>query len=325
MRRRDFIAGLGSVAASPATTRAQRVALPVIGLLSGNSPGSLAPYLPGLRQGLNEVGFKEGENVSFEYRWANDHYDQLPALAADLVRRQVAVILAMSTPAALAAKAATATIPIVFFIGGDPVKFGLVASFNRPGANVTGIRDIINALGPKNLELLHQIAPSETDIAMLVNPANQNAEPDAKLVEEAAGLLGLRLLVLKASDRNGIDAAFAALSRARAGALLVGSDSFFPTASDHIVALAARHRVLAVYDRPEFPAAGGLMSYGPNVFYSSRQVGVYAGRILKGEKPGDLPIVQSTKFELIINLKAAKALGITIPETLLATADEVIQ
>jgi putative tryptophan/tyrosine transport system substrate-binding protein len=325
MRRREFIAGLGSAVAWPLTARAQRVAPSVIGLLSGNSSDSLTPYLPAFRRGLSEVGFKEGDNIAFEYCWADDRYDQLPALAADLVRRQVAVIVAVSTPAALAAKAATASIPIVFFIGGDPVKFGLVASFNRPGANVTGARDIINDLGPKNLELLHHIVPSAAVIAMLVNPTNQNAEPDAKLVEDAARVLGVRLLVLKASDRSGIDGAFAALSQERIGALLVGSDSFFPTASDHIVALAARHRMPALYDRREFAAAGGLMSYGPNVFDSIRQVGVYAGRVLKGERPGDLPVVQSTKFELVINLNTAKALGLTIPETLLATADEVIQ
>jgi putative tryptophan/tyrosine transport system substrate-binding protein len=325
MRRREFIAGLGTAAIEPLTASAQRVAPPVVGLLSGNSPDSLAPYLPGFRRGLSEVGFKEGENVSFEYRWAYDHYDQLPALAAELVRSQVAVIVAVSTPAALAAKAATATIPIVFFIGGDPVKFGLVTSFNRPGANVTGAGDIINALGPKNLELLHRMVPSATVIAMLVNPANQNAETDAKLVEEAAGVLGLRLLVLKASDRNGIDAAFAALSQQQVGALLVGSDSLFPTASDQIVALAARYRVPAIYDRREFAGAGGLMSYGPDVLDSIRQVGIYAGRVLRGEKPENLPVVQSTKFELVINLETAKALGLTVPETLLAIADEVIQ
>jgi putative ABC transport system substrate-binding protein len=325
MRRREFIAGVGAVAAGPLTARAQRVAPSVVGLLSGNSSDSLTPYLPAFRQGLSEAGFKEGDNISFEYRWADNHYDQLPALAVDLVRRQVAVIVAVSTPAALAAKGATASIPIVFFIGGDPVKFGLVASFNRPGANVTGSRDIINDLGPKNLELLHYIVPTANVIAMLVNPTNQNAEPDAKLVEDAARVLGLRLLVLKASDRSGIDGAFSALSQERVGALLVGSDSFFPTASDHIVALAARHRLPAVYDRREFAAAGGLMSYGPNVFDSMRQVGAYAGRVLKGERPGDLPVVQSTKFELIINLKTAKALGLAVPETLLATADEVIQ
>jgi putative tryptophan/tyrosine transport system substrate-binding protein len=325
VKRREFIAGLGSAAAWPVVVRAQRVTPSVIGLLSGNSSNSLSPYLPAFRKGLSEVGFKEGDNISFEYRWADDRYDQLPALAADLVRRQVAVIVAVSTPAALAAKAATASIPIVFFIGGDPVKFGLVASFNRPGSNVTGARDIINDLGPKNLELLHHIVPSAAVIAMLINPANQNAEPDAKLVEDAARVLGVRLLVLRAGDRSGIDGAFAALSRERAGALLVGSDSFFPTASDQIVALAARQRMPTIYDRREFAMTGGLMSYGPNVFDSIRQVGVYAGRVLKGERPGDLPVVQSTKFELVINLKTAKALGLTVPETLLATADEVIQ
>jgi putative tryptophan/tyrosine transport system substrate-binding protein len=325
VKRREFIAGLGSAAAWPVVVRAQRVTPSVIGLLSGNSSNSLSPYLPAFRKGLSEVGFKEGDNISFEYRWADDRYDQLPALAADLVRRQVAVIVAVSTPAALAAKAATASIPIVFFIGGDPVKFGLVASFNRPGSNVTGARDIINDLGPKNLELLHHIVPSAAVIAMLINPANQNAEPDAKLVEDAARVVGVRLLVLRAGDRSGIDGAFAALSRERAGALLVGSDSFFPTASDQIVALAARQRMPTIYDRREFAMTGGLMSYGPNVFDSIRQVGVYAGRVLKGERPGDLPVVQSTKFELVINLKTAKALGLTVPETLLATADEVIQ
>jgi putative ABC transport system substrate-binding protein len=277
------------------------------------------------RRGLREVGFRDGQNVAVEYHWAEDGYDQLPTLAAGLARRKVAVVIAVTTPAALAAKNATATIPIVFFIGGDPVKFGLVASFNLPGANVTGVRDIINDLASKNLELLHKLVPPATVVAMLVNPANQNAEPDTKIAQEAADALGLRLLVLKVTDQNGVDAAFETIAQQRAHALLVSSDSFFLTASDQIVALAARHRVPAMYDRRDFAASGGLMSYGPDVSDSIRRVGVYAGRILKGEKPADLPVVQSTKFELVINLKTAKSLGLTIPEPLLAIADEVIQ
>jgi len=325
MNRRTFIAGLGSAAAWSLAGRAQQRAMPVIGYLSSewsdSGPGQVAAF----HRGLGESGYIEGRNVAVEYRFAESHYDRLPALALELVRRQVAVILAIPTPAALAAKAATTTIPIVFMLGADPVKVGLVASLNRPGANVTGVSTLSNAVGAKNLELLHQLVPSAALIAMLVNPANQNAEPDAKDARAAAGVLGLPLLVLNASDPSSIEAAFVSLVQQRASALIVSSDAFFLTARDHLVALAARHRVPAIYDSRPFPGAGGLMSYGPNWFDATRQAGVITGRILKGERPADLPVEQVTKLELVINLKTAKTLGLNVPLPLLAFADEVIE
>jgi putative ABC transport system substrate-binding protein len=325
MRRREFIAGLGSTAAWLRAARAQQPTMPVIEFVHGASSDASANFAAAFRKGLGETGYVEGQNVTIQYHWLAGQYDRLPMLMADLVRRQVAVIAASPTPAALAAKTATTTTPVVFTIGADPVKLGLVASMNRPGANVTGISLVTNALGAKNLQLLRELVPQATVIAMLVNPANQNAEPDAKDAQAASRLLGLSLLVLNASDRSGIEAAFATLVQQRAGALLVASDAFFSSAIEQLVALAARHRVPAIYDRREFTAAGGLMSYGPNLIDGVRQAGVYAGRILKGEKPGDLPVQQPTRFEMVLNLKTAKALGIQVPETLLVTADEVIQ
>jgi putative tryptophan/tyrosine transport system substrate-binding protein len=330
MRRRDFIAGLGAAAAPPAmwplAARAQQPVMPVIGYLSSESLDSRSELQAAFHRGLGDTGYVEGRNVAIEYRWAQSHYDRLPALAVELVRRQVTVIIADGTAAALATKAATSTIPIVFNIGSDPVKWGLVASFNRPGANVTGVSVLFNALEAKKLELLHDMLPKAPVIAMLVNPTNPNAEPDTKDAQVAARLLGLRLLVLNASDQGGIEAAFATLMQQQVSALMLGADLFFVTARNQIVALAARHRVAAIYHRREFTAAGGLMSYGPNSIDSTRQVGVYAGRILKGEKPGELPVMQPTKFELVVNLKAAKAIGLTIPESFLnLRADEVIE
>jgi putative tryptophan/tyrosine transport system substrate-binding protein len=323
IRRRDFIVGLGSAAALPVIAPAQQPAMPVIGYLSAVSADLDGPR--SFRKGLSEAGYVEGRNVAVEYRWAEGHYDRLPALALELIRRQVAAIMTISTPAALAAKAATTTIPIVFNLGSDPVKWGLVASLNRPGGNVTGVSVLTNALGAKNLQLLHQLVPDAALVAMLVNPANQNAEPDAKEAQAAARLLGLRLLVLKASDQSGIEAAFATLVQERARALLVSSDVFFVSAGDQIVALAARHRVPAMYDRREFTMAGGLVSYGPNIPDTNRQVGVYVGRILKGDKPADLPVQQVTKIEMVLNLKTAKALGLEVPTAILLRADEVIE
>jgi putative tryptophan/tyrosine transport system substrate-binding protein len=325
MRRREFIAGLGSAAAWPVVARAQQPKMPMIAFLNGGSADASSRNVAAFRRGLGAAGYIEGQNVTVEYHWLEGQYGRLPALTRELVHRGVDVIIAETTPAALAAKTATTTIPIVFDIGADPVKFGLVQSFNRPGGNVTGVSVVTNALGAKNLELLHELVPHVVVIAMLVNPANQNAWPDAVDAQAAARKLGLRLLVLNATDQSSIEASFATLVQQQVGALLVSSDLFFVSATNQLVALAARHRVPAIYDRREFTAVGGLMSYGPNIPDSMRQVGVYTGRILKGEKPADLPVQQPTRLELVINLKTAKALGLTIPETLLATADEVIQ
>jgi putative tryptophan/tyrosine transport system substrate-binding protein len=324
MKRREFITGLVGAAASPVVARAQQAAMPVIVVINGGSADASSRNVAGFRKGLGAAGYIEGQNATIEYHWLEGQYDRLPALTLELVHRQVDVIIAETTPAALAAKTATTTIPIVFIIGADPVKFGLVASLNRPGGNVTGISVVTNALGAKNLELLHELVQVAV-IAMLVNPANQNAGPDTIDAQAAARVLGLRLLVLNASDQSGIEASFATLVQQRAGALLVGSDLFFVSARDQLVALAARHRIPAIYDRREFTAVGGLMSYGPNIPDSMRQVGVYTGRILKGEKPADLPVQQPIRLELVINLKTAKALGLDVPEVRLATANEVIE
>jgi putative tryptophan/tyrosine transport system substrate-binding protein len=326
MKRREFITGLvGAAAAWPVVARAQQAKMPVIAFINGGSADASSRNVAGFRKGLGAAGYIEAQNATIEYHWLEGQYGRLPALTLELVHRQVDVIIAETTPAALAAKTATTTIPIVFIIGADPVKFGLVASLNRPGGNVTGISVVTNALGAKNLELVHELVPQVAVIAMLVNPANQNAGPDTIDAQAAARVLGLRLLVLNASDQSGIEASFATLVQQRAGALLVGSDLFFVSARDQLVALAARHRVPAIYDRREFTAVGGLMSYGPNIPDSMRQVGVYTGRILKGEKPADLPVQQPTRLELVINLTTAKALGLDVPEVRLATADEVIQ
>jgi putative tryptophan/tyrosine transport system substrate-binding protein len=326
MRRRDFITLLGAAAAWPPMARAQQPPMPVIGFLHIGSPGPFASHVTAFRRGLNETGFSEGRNVAIEYRWAEGQYDRLPALAADLVRSQVTVIAACATSApGLAAKAATSTIPIVFQTGSDPVQDGLVASMNRPGRNVTGVSRLAVTIEPKRLELLHELSPKATVIGLLVNPTNPRSELVVQQIEEAARALGLRLHILKASTEGELDGAFASLVQLAVGALLVAQEPSYLRWRDHIVALAARHAIPATYGDREYPAAGGLMSYDASLADSFRQVGVYVGRVLKGEKPADLPVMQPTKFELVLNLKTAKALGLTVPDKLLALADGVIE
>jgi putative tryptophan/tyrosine transport system substrate-binding protein len=325
MRRREFIAGLGSAAAWSAMARAQQSALPVIGFLHPGAP-TFADYADAFREGLGQQGFRDGQNVTVEHRWAEDHLDRLPALAAELVGRRVAVIVtARATSAVLAAKAATSTIPIVFAVGADPVKAGLVASLNRPGGNVTGVSFLANSLVAKQLQLLREVVPAATVIGLLVNPDNPNAQSDAGDVEAAAGLLGQQIQIVHAHTESDLNLAFASLVQMRAAALLALPDTFFSVAESHIAELAALHQMPSIYSRRTYAEAGGLMSYGASVQEAIRQVGIYAGRILNGEMPANLPVQQSTKFELIINFKTAKALGLMIPETLLATADQVIE
>jgi putative ABC transport system substrate-binding protein len=325
IRRREFITLLGGAAAWPLAARAQQPGLPVIGFLSARSPAGDTDVLAAFRQGLKEAGYVEGQNVAVEYRWADDQNDRLPAMAADLVRRQVSVIVA-NGPAAQAAKAATTTIPIVFYIGADPVALGLVASLNRPGGNLTGVTNVNVELNSKRLELLHQVVPTATIIAALINPNNASpAEIQSRDLEGAAHTLGLQLQVLRASTERDFDTVFATLAQVRAGGLAIGGDGFFVSRSEQLAALALRHGVPAIFQFRPFVAAGGLMSYGGNGEDQFRPVGVYAGRILKGEKPADLPVQQNSKVELIINLKTAKALGLTVPLALLTRADEVIE
>jgi len=325
MKRREFIAGLGSAAAWPLAAVAQRPAIPVIGFLNSASPGGYAPFVAAFRQGLKETGFVEGQNVAIEFRWAEGQYDRVPAMAAELVRRQVAVIVA-NTPGNLAAKAATTTVPIVFTIANDPVQVGLVASLARPGGNVTGATQLNVQVASKLLELAHKLVPTATVIAVLVNPTNPNTEALVRDLQAAARILGVQLHILHASAERDFDTVFASLGQPRAGALVIGSiDPFFQSRSEQLAALAFRHAVPAVSFDREFVAAGGLMSYTGSVSDMYHIAGVYAGRILKGEKPGELPVQLATKFELVINLKTAKALDLTIPETLLATADQVIE
>jgi putative ABC transport system substrate-binding protein len=326
MRRREFIAGLGTAAAWPLVARAQQAALPVIGWLDSQSPEAMRHLLPAFRKGLAEIGYVEGRNVIVEYRWAENDNDRLSAFAADLVRRQVAIIVVPTTSSALAAKAATQTIPIVFDMGSDPVALGLVASLNRPTGNVTGVSILAAEIAPKRLALLRELVPAIASIAMLVNPANPSfAQAETKDLQTAARVLGVRVLVLNGGTENDIAAAFATLVEQQVSALLMSADSFFYTARDQITSLAARYAIPTMFFDRASVAAGGLLSYGANLSDATRLAGVYAGRILKGDKPADLPVQQSTKFELVINLKTAKALGLTVPETLLATADEVIQ
>jgi putative tryptophan/tyrosine transport system substrate-binding protein len=323
MRRREFMTLIGGAAAWPLVARAQQSATPVIGFLHS---GSASPPHAGFRQGLNDAGYRDGRNVVIEYRYAEGQYDRLPALAADLVRRQVVVLGAsggVHTP--LAAKAATATIPIVFAIGSDPVKFGLVASLNRPGGNVTGVSFFTAELEPKRLGLLHELVPRLDAVAALVNPTNANAENQTRELKEAARTLRLQLHILNASGERDFDAAFASLIQLRAGGLVVASDPFFFGRRQQLIALAAHHAVPAIYEWREFAEAGGLMSYGTNLTDAYRQAGVYTGRILNGERPADLPVVRSTKFELVINLKTAKALGLAVPNAMQLLADEVIE
>jgi putative ABC transport system substrate-binding protein len=330
MKRRTFIAGLGSAAAWSIGVRAQQAAVPVVGFLSVQSVDddytnkARRPFLTGFHRGLAEKDYVEGRNLAVEHRWTEDHNER--ALVADLVDRRVAVIAAVSTASALAAKAATQTIPIVFAIGSDPVAMGLVASLNRPGGNLTGITALLNELMGKRLELLHALVPAATSVALLVNPSSRVvAEADVKEAKRAARILGVNLLVLNASNTSAIDAAFAAMASRRIGALITNTDDLFRNERDRLAMLAVQYAVPAIYAYRPNAVAGGLMSYGTDNFEAGRQIGLYTGRVLKGEKPSDLPVQQSTKFELVINLKTAKALGLTIPETLLATADEVIQ
>jgi putative tryptophan/tyrosine transport system substrate-binding protein len=326
MRRRDFITVLGGAAAWPIAARAQQQSLPVIGFLGSDSPEAWAGRLRSFRQGLGETGFVEGRNVAIEYRWAAGKNGQLPALATDLVRRQVAVIATPgSTSATLAAKAATSTIPIVFSIGSDPVAFGFVASFNRPGGNLTGVTVLTVEMGPKRLELFHELVPSAGLIALLINPTSPLAAPQTKDFEAAAKTLGLDIRVMQASTEGELDSVFATLARLQAGGLVISADSFFSSRDQQIAAAALGQALPTMSQFREFAAAGGLMSYAASIIDAYRQAGVYTGRILKGEKPADLPIAQPTMYELVINLRTAKALGIKVPQTLLISADEIIE
>ena len=325
MRRREFIGVLsGAAVALPLAARAQQSTMPVIGFLNGSSSEGYAPRVAAFRQGLKEAGYVEGRNVAIEFRWAEGHYDRLPEMAADLARRQVSVIVA-NTPANLIAKATTGTIPIVFTTSSDPVQVGLVASMNRPGGNVTGISQLNVEVGPKRLELAHELMPSATDVALLVNASNPVAAAVENGMQAAAISLGLRLQVINASSDAEVETAFAGFSRLKAGVLVIGTDAFFNGLIERLAALATRHVVPTIYQYSEFTAAGGLMSYGGDLNDSYHLAGVYTGRILKGEKPADLPVQQSTKVELLVNLKTAKALGITVPLSLLGRADQVIE
>ena len=327
MRRREFVRFAGSVViAWPFAARAQQKTMPVIGFLSGTSPGPYASNVAAFRQGLSETGYVEGQNVAIEYRWAEGHYDRLPALAADLVGRKVDAIAASGGSVSVrAAKSATSTIPIVFTSGDDPVATGLVASLARPGGNLTGVSFLDVELNPKRLELLSELVPQARVIILLVNPNNSNADRIMREAQDAARAKGVQLPILKAGSESEIDAAFATLVQLQAGALVVAGDPFFNSRREQLVALASRHAVPTIYAWREFPDAGGLISYGASFTSVYRQLGIYAGKILKGAKPSDLPVEQPTRFELVINLKTAKALALTVPQSLLARADEVIE
>ena len=327
MKRRAFITLLGGAAAAwPLGARAQSPGVPVIGLLVAGSPGSSAQVAaPAFRQGLAEAGYVEGSNVAIEYRYAEGQYDRLAAMATDLVQHKVAVIVASPTPAALAAKSATATVPIVFSVPDDPVKLGLVASFSRPGGNATGISFLLSELGAKQMGLLRELVPAATHFGLLVNPANENAEAVTRDLKAAASKIGVEVAIVQASDYREIEVAFATLVRNKADALVVGTDPFFYTRRVQLATLAARHVLPTVYNVREYAEAGGLMSYGTSLSEALRLTGVYAGRIIKGEKPVDLPVAQSIKFDFVINLSTARMLGLPVPPSLLARADEVIE
>jgi len=326
VKRRELIILLGGAATLPFAARAQQKAMPVIGFLNSLSPGPYAPFVAAFLQGLSETGYVEGQNLAIEYRWAEGHYDRLPGMAADLAGRKVEVIVTTGgTPAALAAKTATSTIPIVFISADDPVENGLVASLARPGGNLTGISNFITELMAKRFELVFELVPEAKVIALLVNPDNPVTERMIRDVQGAARAKGVQLAILKAASDSEIDAAFRSLVQVHAGALVLGSDPFFVNRRDPLVALASRHAVPAIYAWREFATSGGLVSYGVSGTGVTRQLGVYTGKILKGAKPADLPVQQPTKFELVINLKTAKALGLAVPQALLARADEVIE
>jgi putative tryptophan/tyrosine transport system substrate-binding protein len=327
MRRRDFITLVGGIAAVwPLTVRAQQPAMPVIGFLSSASAEAYKPFVSAYRRGLDESGFLEGRNVAIEFRWAEGQYDRLPSLASELVRLPVSLIAASGgLPSVAAAKAATTTIPIVFTLGSDPVKFGIVASLNRPGGNITGVSLLAYLLDAKRAELLHKLVPDAVAIGILVNPKNAQAEAQSGDFLAAARSLGREPVVLNASNETEINSAFATLIQQRAAAMVVSADPVFLSRRDQIVTLSAQHAIPAIYEWREFPIVGGLMSYGVNLADAYRQAGAYAARILKGEKPSDLPVMQPTKFDLVINLKTARALGLTVPPELLAVADEVIE
>jgi putative ABC transport system substrate-binding protein len=325
LRRREFITLLGAAAAWPVTARAQQATMPVIGFLNAGSPGGpYADRVRAFRQGLSETGYVEGRNVAIEFRWADGQYGKLPAMAADLVRRQVAVIV-VDTPATLPARAATSTIPIVFSTAVDPVAVGLVASLNRPGGNITGVTLLNVELVPKRLELLHELVPSARIVAALVNPTNPAVGTQSRDLQAAARTIGLPLEVLHASTEGDFDGVFASLVKLQAGALVIGGDPLFTSHSEQFGALTIRHAMPAIYQTREFAVAGGLMSYIGGTAEDYRRIGVYTGRILKGERPADLPVQQSTRAELIVNLKTAKVLGLTVPLSLLTRADEVIE
>jgi putative ABC transport system substrate-binding protein len=326
MRRRELMLLLAGTMTAARGLRAQQKAMPLIGYLNGTSPGPAAPFVAAFRQGLSETGYVEGQSVAIDYRWAEGDYYRLPAMAADLVGRKVDLIAASGGPAsALAAKSATSSIPIVFVSGDDAVAAGLVASLARPGGNLTGVSFLDVELMPKRLDLLSELVPQAGVIALLVNPTNPNAERVMRNVQEAARTKGVQLPIQKARTESEIDAAFATLVQLKAGALVVGADAFFNSRREQLVALASRHQVPAIYEWREFPASGGLISYGTSIAAVYRQVGLYAGKILNGAKPADLPVEQPTTLELVVNLKTAKALGLTVPPSILARADEVIE
>jgi len=326
VKRREFISLLsGAAAAWPLATRAQQPAMPVIGFVNAGSRKGYARPLAAFVKGLGETGYVEGHNVAIEYRWAEGQYDRLPAFVADFVQRKMNVIAGTSTQGALAAKAATSSIPIVFTTSGDPVKLGFVTSLSRPDGNITGAAQLNVEVAPKRLELIHEVLPTAADIGLLINPSSPLAEPVSRELQAAAATLRLKLHVLNASSEQDFATVFATLPQLQADALVIGTDTFFTSRSEELAALTVRHRMPAIYQYPEFTAAGGLMSYGGTITESYRLAGIYAGRILKGEKPADLPVQQVTKVELILNLKAAKALGITFPLALLGRADEVVE